>query len=333
MADQLQYAHIIGYLRIREKRLLQSGSIGRIIDSPDAPSAAKLISQNSEYDFSSLPRAEDYEKVIDETLKKTYKYLYLAAPDKTAIDIILSKYDYHNIKTAVKSKYSGKERAELYMGYTETDPALIAAAANGAKADKLPAHLREALAKALSAYETGGNPKAADAALDLHMFAHMLSLANAADNAFLLEYVQFAIDFYNVQTMLRLKNTGGEAKFLKEALCEGGKVPKAEIFGHFDKAPEVLGEVFHYKYFGKIMRAALEDYEKTGDFSGLEKYLDDFLMDYAKKSKFISLGPEILLSYIFSKENEARQIRLIMSCKINNIPNGALRERLRDNYA
>jgi V/A-type H+-transporting ATPase subunit C len=126
---------------------------------------------------------------------------------------------------------------------------------------------------------------------------------------------------------------GGEAKFLKEALCAGGKIPKAEIFGHFDKTPAVIAEVFAYKYIGKIMKAALENYEKTGDFSNLEKLLDNFLMDYVKKSKFISFGPEVLMSYIVSKENEARQIRIIMSCKINNIPSGELRERLRDNYA
>ena len=329
----MNYARLAGYLRVLEKRLLASESLGRIIDSPDAFSAAAAISQNSEYDFSSLSKIEDYEKAIGETLKKTYRYLYSIAPDKEVIDIILAKYDYHNLKTALKSKYLGKDHAHLYMDCTETDPALVAAAANGTKPEKLPAHLLEAAALGLSARESGSSQQAIDVALDLHMLGHMKKLASAANNGFLIEYVEFAIDFYNIKTMPRVKNMGMDAKFLKESLCEGGKIPKAEIFGRFDKTPAALAETFHYKYFGQIMESALEDYEKTGDFSGLEKYLDNFLMDHAKKSKYVPFGPEILMSYIFSKENEARQIRIIMSCKINNIPNGTLRERLRDNYA
>ncbi|MCL1793379.1 MAG: V-type ATPase subunit [Oscillospiraceae bacterium] len=332
--DYLHYAHTIGYLRIREKMLLSGESFGRIIDSPNAAEAAKLISQNSEYDFSALPKVEDYETVMGETLKKTYSRLYFLAPEKTAIDIILCKYDYHNLKTAAKSKYLGKDHSELYIACTETDPALIAAAvAEGAKPKQLPSHLLDAAAMSRSSLENGGSPQTLDVVLDLHMFGHMLNLAKTANNAFLLEYAQFATDFYNVRTMLRLKNMGGEAKFLKEALCEGGKLPKAEIFRHFEKNLAALGEAFHYKYFGEIMKASLEDYEKTGDFSGLEKRLDDFLMDHAKKSKYIAFGPEIFMSYVFSKENEARQIRTIMNCKINNMPAAAIRERLRDNYA
>ena len=332
--DYSNYARSVGYLRIREKNLLQSGSLMRIVDSVDALEAAKLISQNSEYDFSSLSKAEDYEQIIDETLKKAYGYLYAIAPDKTIIDIILAKYDYHNLKTALKSKYLKKDHSELYINYTETDPAAISAALQSdTKQKNLPAHLLSAAALALSAYQNGDTPGDVDIALDLHMFAHTVNLANAAKNGFICEYVQFTIDFYNLKTMLRAKNMGREAKFVREALCEGGKIPKAQIFEHFDKEPAALGEAFHYKYFGAIMKAALENYEKAGDFSSLEKLSDDFLVEHIKKSKYISLGPEIFMSYIFSKENEAKQIRIIMSGKINNIPPGEIKERLRDNYA
>jgi V/A-type H+-transporting ATPase subunit C len=331
--DYFEYARSVGYLRIREKKMLSGESISRIVESPGALEAGKAISQNSEYDFSSLSIAGDYEKIMEETLKKNYKYLYSIAPDKTVLDIILCKYDYHNLKTAVKSKYTGKSRPELYIHYTETDPALIEAALGGEAPEKLPGHMLEAAAFALSAYERGESPQSVDAALDIHMFAHMAKLADASNNGFIREYVRLATDFHNIKTMLRAKNMAKEAKFLKQALCEGGKIPKAEIFGHFDKTPAASCEAFHYRYIGKTMKAALEDYEKTGGFSALEKLLDNALTDHIKKSKFIAFGPEIFMAYTASKENEARQIRIIMSGKINNIPNGEIKERLRDNYA
>lgn len=328
------YTSITGYLRVLEKRILQSDGIERIIDSPDAHDAAKALSQSSEYDFSALKRPEDYETVLSAELKKTYKSLYNITPDAAVINIVLAKYDYHNLKVALKSKYLGKNDERLYVDYTQVSPADIhEVVLNSVKPEKLQPHLKDAIVCAEAAYDAGGNPQAIDIALDRHMYNYMLFEANKASNEFMAEYVKLSVDFYNLKVLLRVKNMDRDLKFLKEALCEGGKISITELAENFDKDAASVADAFHYKYFGNIMKTALENYEKTGNFSSLEKLLDNYLVEYIKKTKYISFGPEILMSYIFSKENEARQIRIIMTCKINNIKPEILRERLRDNYA
>jgi V/A-type H+-transporting ATPase subunit C len=321
-------------LRVLEKRLLQTDGIERVIDAPNAIDAAKALSQSSEYDFSALVKPEDYELVLSSELKKTYKSLYNLAPDKTVMDIILAKYDYHNLKTALKSKYLGKNDALLYVDYTLTPPEYIQEAViSGAKPEKLPEHLAQAIVFAEAAYLAGENPQNIDIALDTHMFGHLSEQAKLCENDFIAEYVKLLIDFYNVKLMLRAKNMDKDLKFLKNALCDGGKINPQDLISNFEKEPAALADAFHYKYFGTIMKTAVENFEKTGNFSSLEKLFDNCLIEHVKKSKYISFGPEVLLSYIFSKENEARQIRIIMTCKINNIRPEVLRERLRDNYA
>ena len=328
------YASMSGYLRVLEKRLLNSNSIERIIDLRDAQETAKAISQSSEYDFTALEKPEDYEKILSASLKKTYKELYDAAPDKLIMDIILAKYDYHNLKTAIKSKYLGKNEEHLYIDYTETAPVWITdTVINETKHEKLPANLIEAVSFVSAAYEQSGNPQSIDVLCDSQMFKYQIGLANAADNDFVKEYVKFTVDFYNIKALLRVKNMNRDLKFLRESLCEGGKIPAAAVVEHYDKNTADLADIFRKEYFGGIIGAGIESYDKTGSFSELERLLDNFLVEYMKKSKFISFGPELLLSYIFSKENEVRQIRIIMTCKINNIPPSVLRERLRDNYA
>lgn len=328
------YTSITGYLRVLEKRLLQKDGIERVIESPDAHDAAKAISQSSEYDFSAIVKPEDYEAVLSSELKKAYKSLYNVAPDKSVIDIVLAKYDYHNIKVALKSKYLGSNNESLYIDYTLTAPSDIQdVILNGVKPEKLPAHLAEAIITAETAYAAGNNPQSIDISLDKHMFLYQAKMAEEAENAFMSEFVEFSVDFYNIKTLLRVKNMNRDLKFLKEALCDGGKLRVVDLLENYDKEADAVADAFHYKYFGQIMKTAVESYEKTGNFSSLEKLLDNYLVEYTKKSKYISFGPEVLMAYIFSKENEARQIRIIMTCKINNIKPEVLRERLRDNYA
>jgi V/A-type H+-transporting ATPase subunit C len=246
---------------------------------------------------------------------------------------VLAKYDYHNLKVALKSKFLLQPHDNLYVDYTGVAPKLIKDVVVGAaKPEALPEHLARALPLAVEAFEASKNPQAIDIALDKHMFAYQTDLAAASENGYIIEYVKLTVDFYNLKTLLRVKNMDRDLKFLKEALCECGGIPIADFIAHFDKDPFTLADTYHYKYFGGVLKTAMEAYEQTGNFGSLEKLLDNRLIEHIKKSKYIAIGPEILLSYIFSKENEARQIRIIMTCKINDISSDVLRERLRDNH-
>ncbi|GHU77503.1 ATP synthase subunit C [Clostridia bacterium] len=294
------YASITGYLRVLEKRLLQSDAALRLIDAKDAEETVKLLATSTTLDFSSLTRPEDYEEVIRAELKRVYAEMANLAPDKSVVDIILSKYDYHNVKVALKSKFLGKSHDRLYLDYTGISPADIKE-----RTDKLPAHIVDALVLGEKTFTDSKDPQKLDIALDKHMFAHQRELAEKTGSEFLTEYVKLSIDFYNLKTFIRVKSMGRELGFLKYALVREGT---------------------SYDYF-------TQNFDKADDFGELEKLKGGALTAHIKKSKYIAFGPEILLSYIFSKENEARQIRIILTCKINNIDNEILRERLRDNYA
>ena len=326
------YAKIVGTLRIMEKRLLTSGGLERVAEANSASEAAKAISSNSEHDFSALEKIEDYEEAINANLKKTYAYLYKIAPEPEVLDLALAKYDYHNLKTALKSKYLGKTDEGAYIGYTKTSPAqIVEFVQTGQKPENLRPKLVEAVAAGVAAYEKGG-ARALDISLDLHMLEYQLGLANKLENEFLTEYMRLAIDSYNISAMARIKSLGEGPKFLAESLCEGGKTKKAELLEGFEKFGKDAS-VFRNRYFGGMMRLAFEDHEKTGSHACLERLWDNFLLEHIKKSKLVAFGPEILLSYIISKENEAKQIRLVLACKTNNVPPETLKERLRDNYA
>jgi len=327
------YTSLTGALRVSEKKLLQTDGIERVIDAPNAADAAKALSQVCDYDFSALKRPEDYETVLSAQLKQTYSFLYNNAPDKAVVDIILAKYDYHNLKVALKSKYLGQSGEEPYVSYTPFGSKRIKdTVIDAAKPDGWPKHLTKAAAEGEKAFEETKNPQSIDIALDKLMFAYQTELARLTENDYIIEYVRLTVDFYNLKVLLRVKNMDRDLKFLKESLCEGGSIKTADFTANFDKDPVALADVFHYKYFGGLLKTAIDIYEQTGNFGNLEKLLDNYLIERIKKSKYIAIGPEILLSYIFSKENEARQIRIIMACKINNITPDVLRERLRDNY-
>lgn len=321
------------YLRVLEKRMLNSDSINRIVDAPNTLETLRLITQNSEYEFSSLKRTEDYETVLKDELKSTYDLLYKISAHREIVDIPAAKYEFHNLKVALKSKYLNKDMSYLYanitdMNLSDVDKFVL----EGGTGELLPEYIVKTVQEVLQSFEENGDPQEIDIIIDKCMFAYMLSICEKIQNEFITEYVRLSIDFYNIKAMLRVKNMQKGTRFLNKAFVQGGLTDTNFLLEHYDKSLDTLASVFYYKYFGDVLQKGMEDYSKTGNYGSLEKLLDNCLIEYLKKSKYVAFGAEVLFAYLLSKENEMRQIRILVACKNNNIQVDVLKERLRDNY-
>ena len=55
-------------------------------------------------------------------------------------------------------------------------------------------------------------------------------------------------------------------------------------------------------------------------------------MDFAKASKAVTYGPEVLLAYLISKEQEIKNLRIIFISKLNGLSKEFTKDRLREAY-
>jgi len=327
------YAEAIGYLRVLEKRILTKAQIERVVDASDFQEAIKLLSQNSSYDFSSLKRSLDYEPVLNAHLKETYDLLYKISPISELVDVLAAKYDYHNVKVLLKAKYLNKDMDYLLSDVSRisTDTVKKAVLLNEEK--EIPEHIIAAVKAGEQAFEASNDPQMLDIAVDKEMFAHMLRLSNEIGSEYISDYTGSLIDFYNLKTLIRVKEMQKGLRFLRDVLVPGGLTDVSLFIENYDKSFDTIAGNVFYKYFGDMVKKSLEIYERTHNFSALEKMTDNYIMELAKKSKYIAFGPEPVFAYILSKENEMRQVRILLTCKSNAIDSAVLRERLRDNYA
>jgi V/A-type H+-transporting ATPase subunit C len=64
----------------------------------------------------------------------------------------------------------------------------------------------------------------------------------------------------------------------------------------------------------------------------LEKACDDFLIDYIVRAKYFPFGAEPLVSYILAKENEIKNLRLVLFGKKSGFSSEDIRRLLRNSY-
>lgn len=326
------FVEVSGYLRVLEKRLLDHVAIDRIAEAPGPDEALKQISQAGEYDF----HGKDYEETLRASHEALYKMAYSNVPEPEVVDIAACRYDFHNIKVALKAEYAGTKIAAGLSGVSShmlTPQAILSAVQDPSSDKEIPEFVREAVEAARAAYEQEKTPQSIDIAVDKCMFAHMTALCKILDDEFVTGYVQRLIDFYNARALVRSRDMGKGTSFLSGVLAPGGLVETDFYLQGYTKSPSALAGAFYFKYFGDTAKKGIELYERTGNYSELERLFDNSLVQYARQTKMTAYGAGNVFAYIMSKENEIRQIRIIMACKINGISTESLRERLRDNYA
>jgi Archaeal/vacuolar-type H+-ATPase subunit C len=340
--DKANYARSAGVLRIYEKRMLSSAAIERASDAPSLVDTLRLLSQDTEYEFTKLKDPNGYETVMRDGLRALYKLGYVLVeepekePSRDFVNILFCKYDFHNLKVAFKAAHYPQRTASPYSYVTDVKPETLEGLTDQPSEElkeMLPAYLVDAAAELRVELETGITPQKIDVVLDKAMLAYMLRIAKKVKVPMLSEYVAMAIDNYNLKLFLRGKDMGKTKEFMGEALAPGGNIEPERFVQVYENPLGAIAAAFSATPLGAVVKQGLDDFERVGNFSKLELLLDNRLIACVKQVKYMALGPELVFAYLVNKENEIRQMRIILACKQNGIAPDALKERLRDNYA
>ncbi len=329
--DRLDYAQGVVMARVYEKKLLDKGKLDKMIDAKDADEAFKIL-LDSEYTKS----AEDVESVKDYELllkNETARVFSLGAEmlhDKRILEILSLKYDYHNLKTMVKAKVSGKNLEDLFIYSSENNPEKIRLQFESGQFTDTKSEFIKALRNAEEKYNENSDPQMIDVVIDRAYFKHLKEIADSLGIELFSDYVAASIDFFNVSSMLRAMRMGKSQNFLEEVLVEGGGISVGKLINLSREEFDRLATALKSEKIGSALVDSVEPYKESGSFSVVDNEKDIYLRKLNSDSRFISFGPEPIFAYLVAKEKEISVVRLILVGKLNNIPSTKLRERLGD---
>ncbi|MBM3234957.1 V-type ATP synthase subunit C [Candidatus Poribacteria bacterium] len=352
--DDTRYAYAVGVIRVLETRLLNSADLQRMLEA-DSPQTVLAALSDTEYEISlSKVKSEwDFETALREEMERIYRLTDKLTQDKELTDIFRIKWDFHNLKVLLKSKYlqslvdtetrsadvSSPPQPPRQQGVNILVPSgledltELEAAVMSEKSDSrmLPEYLQVAITEVESEAEMGIDPQLIDIILDKH--AQSLNYRRAAEySEFLQEYFQIAIDLNNIRNFLRVKILNKDRDFLSKVLLDDGTLKTTLFLNQFDESIENFARAVKYTHYYELIKEGLEDWTENHSLATLEKFSDNYLLNYIKRAKFAILGVEPLLGYLLAKEHEMKLIRIIMIGKLNGLPSESIRERLRETY-
>lgn len=315
-------------IRHAEKNLLTKQQLHRLADAKTLEDAIKLLNETSySSEISKLDRPENYEQVLSEVLDKTYKDVMEISPEKSLVEILSCKYEYHNLKVLVK-EYILKEKFDSM--YCMLDANEIETFRELALKDD--EDLSKDFKECLEFFEITKDPQDIDIFIDKKYFEKVLNLTEEFKLEMISEYFRAMIDFLNLRTFIRCRKQNQLKETLEKVLIKGGDVETDRILEMFYEDIELLPIKLKACDIGRVLSKIVEEYKNTNSLNSFEKSMDDYLVEIVRKTKSIHYGAEVIFSFLFAKELEIKNLRLILVGKVNGLSAEFIKERLREVY-
>lgn len=330
-ASKYSYGYACGRVNALETKLVDRARLQRMIDAADAAEALRVLAETDYAGaLNDVRNPAEFERVLAAELDSVYALLAELSPEEFLVRLFGYRFDFHNLKVLLKARALDQDHSHLLVSRGTLPAEQVKAALSGG--DELPKPFGPAVAAAEAAYDASGDPQLIDTMLDGALYEVLADEARRRSYQLVHSYMQASIDLTNIRTALRVRRLGKDETFLKQVLLSGGTIEAKRFLALHDQPFELFEDHFSRTPYWRIVTEGVRLLRENAPLAGLEKLTDDYLNDIVKRAKYVPMGPEPLFAYILAKESEIRNIRIILAGKLNGVPAGIIRERLRDSY-
>ncbi len=328
--DDTVYAYSVARIKAIETRLLDQGQFDRMINASSSEEAFKVLTESGYAGAAAeLTDIHNFESILAAELKDTFDMVMKIGPYPELIGMLALRYDIHNLKVLFKAKFLGiKSDLLIPVGTHELDK--LEHAVNEGDYRYLQEKLRRAVGKITEEFLLNRDPQVIDLNLDRILYEQMIYAARENNSSFLEDLFIRQVDLINLKTLIRVKRMGLTRDFLKTALLPHGSIRVDRLTIMIDEPLESLISMLAISDYAELVSEGVREWLDKGSASLLEKLSDDYITNHLKQGRRVTFGIEPLVGYLWAKEIEIKNIRIVLVGKINKLPAEAIRERIRN---
>ena len=139
-------------------------------------------------------------------------------------------------------------------------------------------------------------------------------------------YGELTVASADIKTAVRAARTGKDKAFLARALAPCDTLDVSRLA---QAAVEGVDAICAYLELTPYAEAVEELHKSPSAF---ERWCDNLLIRKIRPQRFNPFGLGPLAAYILARDNEIKTVRIVLSGKLNHLPEESIRERVREMY-
>lgn len=327
----IQFNTINTRIRTYEEKLLHKNTYERMFTVQQAEEILSILQETPYGDFiEENTSVHDFEQLLLAEQKRVYDNLYEFSPNRQVIDLFSLKYDYQNLKVFVKEVLIDKDLSSLLVPYGSVPLSTLKELVKVRHSEHVHEQMNACMQEIFQYIEGYHEHHALDIIFDNHYWQHLSAIANGNEDFQLL--VRRNIDVFNISTALRSHLMGRHKGFITAVLAEGGTLPVDKLVETISSSLDDFVTYLQETPYKLLIDSSYEEIITKKTLNDFDLWKDNFLMARLKEQKIIPFGPWAMMGYIYAKEIEIKNLRILLIGKINKIPEEILRSRVRETY-
>ena len=323
--DDWRYTFETAQVRALEMQMLSPATLLDMANAGNFAQAADLLSA-TEY---ALPQTSrnfaEMENILLARRSAVRELFVEMIIDKPIVELFKARDDFANLRLVVRRTLTEKPLGTDYSSDGNFPPEQFEQVFEEEDYELFPDYMSEAVERAVLAYYQNKDIRRIDYAIDAVQAEYNLKSARRLKSIFLLGLFRIQLDLTNIRTMLRLKFTESEEA---NVFLKGGFIELQRLKSGLDLGYEAAGPLFFVTPYHRVVEAGAGYLMSDKSFLRAEQQCAEFLTGFLKSTIQITAGPQPIIAFLLMKENEIRNVRLILTAKKNNLDTKLILDRV-----
>ncbi|MBE6776137.1 MAG: hypothetical protein E7543_08120 [Ruminococcaceae bacterium] len=317
----LDYAYCVARLRANEARMLNNAFMMKLCESGSTENALAVLTEEGW-----IREGGSIKEITARKNEELWTLMNESVPDKAELGVFCVLNDFFNIKTAVKCLFSGADANNYYLYPSSVNL--------GELTEKVKLHDFSSL-KIKGAYATERaynmatlteNGQSAEIIIDRAAIDCLCAYARGKKSALVNEICGFLCDTANIKIALRVNALGKKRDFAEEAIGDCFRLDRNELINlSLGEAQELHSYLLSTEYAEGVLLYR----ESTSLF---EKWCDDIIIGKVSSAKYTAFGFDPVCAFFYGKQNEIKNVSMILSALQAGVSADEIKERVRLGY-
>ena len=318
-----QYTYAVARIRALEVSLFSNATIDQLMACQTYEQCLKFLAERGWGDGETNPEAE---AMLAREEEKIWEIVEELSIDMEKFDVLSYPKLFHNLKAAIKEVCTEETTPHIFYEDVSIPGKEMLEIVREKDFGRLPPNMREAAGEAYDSLLLTRVGLLCDVIIDKAALTVIHQAGEEAKDAIIRDYAESTVAVADIKIAVRSQKTAKSLEFMKRAMAECGSInvdrlAKAAL-GGMDTIREYLSETVYAEGADALAESP----------SAFERWCDNRIIQTISPQKYeaFTIGP--VVAYVLARQNEIKTVRIILSGKLNNLPDDSIRERVREMY-
>lgn len=325
-----RYGNAAGRIMVHESTLLKREQIGRMTQMDFAGAMRVLMETVYGSYLQGAQLSHEVEEGLMRFLADEYSFLDEISRGTLVARFMHLKYDFHNLRALLKRHYFADGDAGATLEALGTVPLtdMLDAIEGRRPTRPLPDQIQRVIEIVGAATGDEPDPQRIDSIVDREFLEERLEIAEEEGSQLLVAFCQASIDLANLRIVLRGHRLDKGPGFYEEALARGGQLSRGRLAAMAVEPFETVTDRLLESRYGRMLEPSLTRSEGRIRLTTLDRESDEYLLEQVRLFRQVSVGPERIVKYMLTRENEVAMLRVILMGKLHGLTPEAITRRM-----